>query len=517
MPIPLQMSSSDSDSDAGALLGRTEPRLFTPPLRRLTPDTSYGFDVIRFAEIVLKMPLDPWQQWLVIHAGELLPDGRPRFRKVLVVVARQNGKTHVLLVLTLFWLFSEMWDMILGTSTTLDYAAEPWQKAIDAARRIPALRRRLKSGPTTGVREANGEREFVTGDGCRYKIAAMGPRAGRSLSIDRLVLDEVRQHLKWSTHDAAVNAMQARPHAQAFMISNQGGPEAVVLDFYREAALAMLAPGAEVLDPRLGFFEWSPPDGVPTDSMQAAAWANPNLGRRVDVDAIRGAAALAHRAGGEALTGYLTEVLCIKVASMDPAIDVAAWGRGAVPGSLDRYRRRLAAVLDVAPDGKHATLCAGADVGNGVTRVEIVRAWGPDEVGKITSDVRRWVRKHKPRAFGWFPNGPAAAVSAELADRGHVAASWPPIGVDVAELRGEVAAICMGFAQRVAGGQVVHSAEPLLDDHVRGATKHRTGDVWRFARGGVGHVDAAYAAAGVDYLVRAMPPPVGDPRLVGPD
>ena len=79
----------------GEILGRTEPRLWTPPLVELTPETSYGFDVIGFASMVLEEPLDPWQEWAAIHGGELLPDGRPRFRTLLILVARQQGKSHL--------------------------------------------------------------------------------------------------------------------------------------------------------------------------------------------------------------------------------------------------------------------------------------------------------------------------------------------------------------------------------------------------------------------------------------
>src|ERR1041384_5823800 len=91
--------------DPGSVLGSVTPRLFPAPLITgppddcpcgrcaLTPETTYGFAVIVFARDVLKMPLDPWQEFLVIHAGELLADNRPRFKKILLIVARQNGKT----------------------------------------------------------------------------------------------------------------------------------------------------------------------------------------------------------------------------------------------------------------------------------------------------------------------------------------------------------------------------------------------------------------------------------------
>ena len=39
--------------------GRTEPRLWTKPLRELTPETSLGFQVIAFAAEVLGVTLYP--------------------------------------------------------------------------------------------------------------------------------------------------------------------------------------------------------------------------------------------------------------------------------------------------------------------------------------------------------------------------------------------------------------------------------------------------------------------------
>ena len=58
--------------------GITTPRIFTPPLRELTPETSNGFAVIEFAEKFLHVHLYPWQKWLLIHGLELLPDGSYR-------------------------------------------------------------------------------------------------------------------------------------------------------------------------------------------------------------------------------------------------------------------------------------------------------------------------------------------------------------------------------------------------------------------------------------------------------
>ena len=45
------------------VLGSEVPRIWTPPLRPLTPETSLGFSAIAFAEDVLLLPLLPWL-WL---------------------------------------------------------------------------------------------------------------------------------------------------------------------------------------------------------------------------------------------------------------------------------------------------------------------------------------------------------------------------------------------------------------------------------------------------------------------
>lgn len=56
------------------IYGKTEPRLFTPPLCELTEDTSLGFVAVEYAEIVLGKKLYPWQKWALIHALEIIGD-----------------------------------------------------------------------------------------------------------------------------------------------------------------------------------------------------------------------------------------------------------------------------------------------------------------------------------------------------------------------------------------------------------------------------------------------------------
>jgi len=494
-------------------MGSIRPRVWTRPLRKLSPTTSYGYRVIHFAAHVLHMPLDPWQQWLVIHLGELLADGRPRFRQVLVLVARQNGKTHLCTVLALFWMFVERWPMIFGTSTNLEQAAEPWEKACEVAEETPALAARL---PRNAIRKANGQQVLRTTDRSRYKIGAVNEKGGRGKSIDRLIGDELRTHHSYVGYNASYNAMNARPNGQAVFITNAGDDKSVVLNDIYAGALTYVTSGAG--DERLGLFEYSAPPGCALDDVHALAAANPNLGNRLDWDTVLGTARrlMLPDAKPEAVAGFRTEVLCQRVKNMDSAIDPAGWEAGRVEGDLSGLRGRLALVADVSPDLRHATLVAGGVMPDGRVRVEPVKAWsGLTAVADLQRDLPGLVALVKPQAFGWLPGGPAAAAAAGLKDRKYKGArAWPPRGVTVVEIAGEVTAVCMGLAAEVDARMVVHAGDPLLTDHVLGAEKLWREDRWRFARSGEGHCDAAYGVAGVVHLARTLPPPLGAPRFV---
>lgn len=504
MPLPSEPNSTSFDS--AAPLGSPTPRLWTPPLRELTAETSYGFDCIDFADTVLRRPLDPWQRWLVIHAGELLPDGRPRFRTVLVLVARQNGKTELLVILSLYWLFVELQQLVLGTSTNLDYARESWDKAVALAEDTDLLAREIPS--RGGIRRTNGEQTLTTIHRTRYKIAASNRQGGRSLTIARLILDELREHDSFNAWNASTPATNAIPDAQIWGISNQGDDSAVVLDSLRGPALEYIETG--VGDERLGIFEWSAPNGADPEDMAALALANPNLGHRIDPDALRGMAMRAKAAGGQELAGFQTEIMCQRVLQLDPAIDPTLWDAAGTKqsASLAGHRDRVALCVDVALDGSHASLLAAAVV-DGVVRVEVVKAWeGFGCTKALRAELPDIVRRVKPRALGWFPNGPAAAVAADLAAaKGPRRGVWPPRGVKVEALTAETTAVCMGLADIVAAGELEHPEDPMLTAHVQAAQKLRRGEAWAFTRRGTGPIDGAYALAGAVHLARTLPAP----------
>lgn len=480
------------------LYGCTTPRLFTQPLVAgdpgpcgcgcaLTPATSDGFQAIRFAEEVLDYQLLPWQRWWLIHVLELRPDGSFRFRTVLTLVGRQNGKSSVLKVLALYFMYlrgEREKVTVLGAAQSLSIAMEAWSGAVDIAEDVPDLAAEIEH-----VRKTNGEQALVLTNGSRYRISAATRGAGRGLSVDLLILDELREHRNWEAWGALSKTTTARPNALIVGISNAGDDQSVVLNSLRSQGI-----GGE--DETLGLFEWSAPDGCELDDPEAIAQANPGLGRTVSMAAIRSAMAT------DPPVVFRTETLCQRVDALDAALDLEAWKASADPaGSLGPVRDRVALCLDVAMDGAHVTLAAAAVLDDGRVRVESIQAWAtPDRARR---ELRNIVARVRPAVLGWFPSGPGAALGADLR------------ALEAAELKGaDVTELCQEFADLVAARRIAHPSDPLLNAHVAGSSKLRSGDGWRFTRKGVGHVDAVYAMAGAVRLARTLPPP-SKPRVRG--
>ena len=137
--------------------GKTEPRIYTPPLRELPHDTTLGFEAVAFAEDVLRLELIPWQRWLLIHALETIdtPDGwRFRFKNVQILIGRQNGKTTLGAILSLYFLYCLRTGLVIGTAQDLEQAEDTWAMCVEFAQENVFA---FKAANGSGVRAALSE------------------------------------------------------------------------------------------------------------------------------------------------------------------------------------------------------------------------------------------------------------------------------------------------------------------------------------------------------------------------
>lgn len=409
--------------------GVTEPRIYTPPLRKLTPKSSLGFACIEFCHDVLGIQLYPWQQWLLKAILETLPDGSLRFRTVIVLVARQNGKSTLSVILSLFFMYVLARDLVIGTAQDLDVAEEIWQAAVDIVEDTPELDL-LKER----VVKVNGKKSLELKTGERYKVKAANRRAGRGLSGDLVLLDELREHQSWDAWGAITKTTMARAFALIVALSNAGDASSVVLRYLRKMAHLALGdpdginaaddPGAEpaeddvdVDDDSLGIFEWSAPAGCDIWDRDGWAQANPSLGYAITERTVAAAA----RTDPEWI--FRTEVLCQwSDGSLEGPFPPGSWEAGQVDAS-SQIVGSVKACVDVSVDRSRAHIAFAGRTADGSPQVELVAANLPVEY------VKGWLSDPKRRDLidevtGQSRGAPVSSLMGELAVAGLPVADW---------------------------------------------------------------------------------------------
>lgn len=388
-------------SDYSKLKGRAVPRLWTRPLRELTPLTTFGFEAIKFAERDLGLNLHPWQKWFLLHSLELEPGyetGDPlpmlRYKTVVLLVSRQNGKSFVLSARLLWRMF--MWNkgvkppLILSTAHKLSLAEE----ILDDAHRTVSLSEmhdRIAQRSNT-----NGNKFFRLDNGARWKCEAASDDGGRGLSVTDLAFDELRQQKEWSAWAAMTNTINAVQSSQTIAVSNAGEAKSEVLRSLRAKALEEMDARAAAekrgedyapVDSSLGLFEWSAPDDC--DIWDTGGWcqANPSLGHPNSItgDMLASKAALVGEPGaGLPEHKFRTENLCQWVnVTADSLFSSEELEACLDPESMIAPDSPIYLSVDVSRDRKMTSLSIAGFRDDGKPHVEFVtqRAfteWVPD-------------------------------------------------------------------------------------------------------------------------------------------
>lgn len=507
------------------------PRLFTPPLRELTPATSLGFEVIEFADWIrdrleeleaAKGPDDDteyleliprlleWQRWLLIHALELLPgtgdDLVFRFRILLFLVARQNGKTTLLVYLILWRMFQDGAKTVVGTAQSLDVAEEAWSKAVAIAEAIPELDEEVAA-----VNVGKSSQLLRLEGGERYKIAAANRRGARGLSGDLVVFDELREHQSWKAWNAASNTTIARARGQVWGVSNAGDLTSIVLRHLRTVALAQREgkpiPGAPdgfkmPAGSEIGIFEWSAGDERSVWDRDGWYEANPSLGLTEMTES-----SIAAAVAGAPPYEVETEVLCrfVNTAGAGPFPN-GSWAAITVPKVVRDTARPAAYCVDLSHDRVWMSVAIAFWDTEGRIRVELVaRRPGTDWVIPwLLSDQR----KVKPALLTLQSRGAPISALREDFEKHFTVAPWE--GPDLAGWTGK---FYDDVRKAVAddeteGAEVVmtHGEQDALDLAAQSAVIKALGDGWVIDRNSsTEDVAPLVAAIGARGLLASAP------------
>lgn len=346
------------------LKGRTEPRVFTPPARELTPDTTLGFVFSEWCDVCCHVTLFPWEHWLAVHAMEITGDFQTgwnfRFRTVLVLIARQNGKSLFAELLALFFLFVLGVELILGTAQNIDTAEEVWDSAISRAEEDPEMASRIDH-----VRRVNGGKALALKSGERYKVVSATRQGARGKRADLIIMDELREQRNWDGWSAISKTMMARPNAMLWGFSNAGDSGSEVLRHLRATALADIGdpdgtadtvlkamPEHEIEDDSLAIFEWSAPPNCDLADRDGWAQANPSLGY-----GLLGERALRSALKVDPEPVFRTECLCQWVEAAVPSpFPEGSWEAGTDQNSHEAPGAELFWGLDISADRSKTAL-----------------------------------------------------------------------------------------------------------------------------------------------------------------
>ena len=431
-----------------------------------------------------------WEQSAVDLAGEFDPaTGRPRFRTVGISVARQNGKTTVVLV--------RVGRQLLPRRQTVAYTAQDrslartkWLEHVELLMDTPFANR------VERVDRQQNREVMVMKNGSRYMpVTPTSKKAGRSLSIDLAIIDEAYSHNDMGVVKALNPTLITRPKAQLWIVSNAGDSDSALWWHYTELGRRMV----DVPDSTLCWIEYAPEGDLHTvDVHDPANWyvANPSLGEPGGVDLI----ALKAASIEDDVSTFRKEHLNLWVdRSTAAGLDGAVWDNcrndALVPGE------HVAFGLDFDPERTVGALVSAGRVGD-VTPIEVIA---------VNDDFDSLVQRAAANANAFkgvivIQSGSPAASEIPTLERLTAYGRKKDHRVKVIA-QPEMARAVGSFYDAATTGRLSHRNDPRLNLAIAAAVRREVGDTFVWERRVSESIAPLTAATLARWGVLAAPAP----------
>ncbi len=360
--------------------GVQEPRLRECPHR---DSEETGHAAVAFYEAMTGRQVLQWQENAVvdIYAERELTDGRWRWASTDtgLIVARQNGKGDVLMIVALYSMFVLKIRRTFWTAQLQKTATDAHKRMADVIKASPKLLAQLRGGER-GIRSGKGDERIVMADGREILFFTRSDNAGRGLYGDLLILDEA-----YDLTDGELRALRpllkTSPNPMVIYTSTPVDgdtmPNGIVLSRVRKNALV-------AKKPRMQWIEYSVPslaelteaaeaqgrqllrDPRPTDPNMWAL-ANPSLNQWIDSEdrVLLDPETLEDDLPSMGVRGFLVEDLCAPdfwpdpdlVETGDVPFDAEAFRLAARPGTV--LLDPVALGVDRSPGGQTSVVAAG--------------------------------------------------------------------------------------------------------------------------------------------------------------
>ena len=463
------------------LRGAVEPRLHSPYLK----GKSKVDDVIELAEMI-KMPLLPWQKFVLTDMLKVDSKGMWIRKTNLLLVARQNGKTHLTRMVILAHLLK--WD-----SKNIIIASSNRAMALDTFRQVASvLENNLQLMELVkAIRYANGTESIEMKDGRRLDVVAATRDGSRGRTADALFLDEVREWTE-EAYRAAMPVTRARPNAHTFLTSNAGDAYSTVLNNLRERAL-------DYPPKSFGFYEYSAPQYCKVTDQSGWALANPALGHMVTLEALEESVATSP------IENTRTELLCQWIDSLS-----SPWPHGILEETSDSTLEMppgayTVFAFDVSPSRRNASLVAGQLLPDGRIGIGILQTWSSqvavDDL-KIAADVKGWSDIYRPRLVCFDKY-----ATQSIADR------LQQSGVMVEDVSGQqFYQACGDLLTGLVTHKVVHNGQAELIQQMNNCAAKVNDSAWRIIkRKSAGDISAPI---GLAMVVSKLMLPAPKPQII---
>ena len=425
------------------MFDRCPPAEFPSP--PLSPDFTSAADkflpAINLAfRVAFGRGLLEWQRDVIRVVTELDPrTGKLRWRQYLIMVPRQQGKTHLMAALALVWLLWQARSVVISVASNAEQARVLYRRTLDVVRSNKALGRRFRRSTDT--------RGLWTEQGGSYDVRAAKGTVLQGIPIALGVVDEVHIALLelWT---ALVAGTGGRDNAMVVGISTAGDETSELLHHLIK----------EAREGRIGLIWWrSPTPDVPADDDELAAQllaASPSV-----AEGLVPVANLVEDVRTMPEPDIVRYRLNHHAAADNTYVSVGAWNL-CLDESPEIPPRGVVLAVDRSPGWEYATVTASWRV-EGRTWTEVVASVTHPTPAALVELAADLTARFAPRAVVVDGYG-LRAVAAELKLRG--------VPVTTATLA-DVAAASALFYANVVQRKLAHPGDPLLSVQLPGCRR----------------------------------------------
>jgi hypothetical protein len=451
--INLQTGEILTDPTYSGLGGVQTPRIHS----KLTDLPSKGQDMIDLAT-ELGINLMEWQRYVCIHGHKVREDGRWAHSELGLIMARQQGKSTLMMLRILTGMFVWGEGLQLASAHRLTTSLETFRQIVGLIETNPRLEKEVKK-----IRWQHGAEEIELFGNRRFVVKAAN-NAARGLSKPETIhLDELREYKDEDAWSSMRYSMMAAKNPQVWIYSSAGDQHSVILNKLRERALA----SATTNDP-IGWFEWSAePDApilLPSGEINwdAFAQANPSLGITIHPDNLKAVI-------NDPPDIVRTEVLAQWVDTINSAIDAQKWGLCQTdPIPLDPEAPTWLG-LDLSPDRKFGALVATQKLPGERFNLVLLHTWSNDYSLNdlaVANDIAPYVRRYNTQTVA-YSKRTAQAVASRLV----------PAGIPITDMDGAIyAESCDRWLGAINSHRLQHGGQEELTQQTLSAAKLPFGD-----------------------------------------